>query len=258
MNFTQLGSRSSSHILITHGVKDVDLRIDGRHITKIVAISIRGTAKDDIPTWINNVLADINTAIVTWVNSDGILHEVRVPHTIPYDVRNPNPPIQNVDRRALPLGHAGLIGVYETLRRDILPQALGNNYILNSSTAYWISGHSLGGGLAELMALDLIQRGVPAENIICFNIGGIMPAHYTMEETAKSTRASERIFFLYNNQDKVTIDTEHTLGVSARLVTNEWLNSMSGYRVGFNCGKTFLGHNLDDVYIPYIAKQALN
>jgi len=68
---------------------------------------------------------------------------------------------------------------------------------------FWIAGHSLGGALAELLALDLIEHGVEPERVLAYGFATPLVGNRQLQEFAQSIGASDRIFKIVHRRDMV-------------------------------------------------------
>ena len=92
-----------------------------------------------------------------------------------------------------------LPAINETFESDILR----SDAMADPSIKFWITGHSMGAALAELLTLDLIENGVAPQNIMTYGFATPLVAHRRLRAHAVSIGASARIFSIVHRRDMV-------------------------------------------------------
>jgi len=107
----------------------------------------------------------------------------------------------------------------------------------------------MGGALAELFTLDLIEGGVKPENIVTYGFASPLVGDRRLQEYAKSLGASERIHKLVHKRDVFG-------NIGYGLL---WGNSLAADNNIFDFGNSGVfdmnHHSLPKIYLPFIASQ---
>ncbi|MDR0874454.1 MAG: lipase family protein [Prevotellaceae bacterium] len=168
------------------GVKKLDKTIN--NTKTVVMISVRGTKN------IGNILSDIFAYPVKW--SDGIPN-LKETFTIEFFDKTPEV-------------HAGFYYCTKLIlnkmqeNKDYKAQDLKN-------TLFIVTGHSLGGAIAELISLNLKENGVPTKNIICYGFASPPVGDTDLYDFAngkyggKQGELSKQIHKVMNTGDKIPI-----------------------------------------------------
>ena len=155
--------------------------------------------------------------------------------------------------------HEGFLACYREFRNSIVPKInaeYGN--ILGSSSsdvAYWVSGHSLGGALAEMFTIDRINNGVSPNNMICYTVGAPPVGSKELYNYANAElHASSRIHKIMNTNDIVP-----SAGVNAFTMANDVFRFTSGNDVVtpavmilFLAGQLPLAVGAEALLVPFI------
>jgi len=174
LGFTQLKPYKSNGIgiQVVCGVKDVS-NAKGK-IKKVFAISFRGTEVNE-PL---NLIADAAIKPKMFKNYGN--------------------------------AHGGFVDCYTEFVMNILPSIQKDYpdiFVENPSPSIgiWLSGHSLGGALAELMTLDLvsIEKGFSPNSVLCYGLASPPPASRELFYFAKAKGATARIHKIMNKNDVV-------------------------------------------------------
>lgn len=122
----------------------------------------------------------------------------------------------------------------------------------NKDTIYWINGHSLGGAIAELFALNLREQGVPSNHIICYGFGTPPVGNKTLAERAqKDLNMGDRIFKVKNEGDLVPFAgiNSYTLASTVYPIHETDINNpifyhLDGYKPRLKFEAWLYNHNL--------------
>jgi len=114
---------------------------------------------------------------------------------------------------------------------------------------FWITGHSLGGALAEMLTLDLIEHGVEPERVMTYGFATPLVGSRHLYEFAQSIGASDRIFNIIHRQDMVA-HIGYGLIFGRSLAADE--NTIEfGSRGIWNRSN----HGLPRTYLPFVISQ---
>ena len=154
-------------------------------------------------------------------------------------------------------GHGGFYDQYSDFLNDILPEInknlnlsmLQNESASNKNIKFWVAGHSMGGALAELFTLDLIESGVEPEKIITYGFATPLVGDNRLFEYAKSIGVSDRIYKIVHKQDMIGC-IGYGISSGKSLATNSNI-------VKFGKGGIFdrSHHSLPRVYLPFVISQ---
>ena len=175
----------------------------------IVIISIRGTKK------ITNWLEDVVAYPIGWENELQIL-----------------PDFFNTT----PVAHGGFY-----LCTNAIWEKIKTYPDYSKNALFIVTGHSLGGAIAELLSLKLKDAGIPAQNIICYGFASPPVGNEKLKKYANDKGLGLRIYKIMNTMDPVP-----ELGIYAFTLADK------------NNVKTFtamgeqLGHKMESVYLNHI------
>ena len=153
--------------------------------------------------------------------------------------------------------HRGFKDQYNDVIRYILSEIneefglsiLRNAGHRDSSLKFWITGHSLGGALAELLTLDLIENGVEPERVMAYGFATPLVGSRRLHEFAQSRGASDRIFNIFHRQDMVA-HMGYGLIFGRSLAADENI-MVFGNRGIWNRSH----HGLPRIYLPFVISQ---
>ncbi|MCL2391919.1 MAG: lipase family protein, partial [Oscillospiraceae bacterium] len=119
----------------------------------------------------------------------------------------------------------------------------------NQNVKFWITGHSMGGALAELFTLDLVESGVEPERIITYGFATPLVGNRRLQEHAQLIGASDRIFKIVHRQDMVAY-------IGYGLLWGRSLAADSNI-IEFGSRGIFdrSHHSLPRIYLPFIISQ---
>lgn len=147
--------------------------------------------------------------------------------------------------------HQGFYSQYNDFLSYILPEIereLGIHKLNypTSQRKVWIVGYSMGGAHAELLTIDLVAGGVPAENIMTIGFATPNIANRAMQRHGYEIGASSRIFRVMHRRDIVA----HLgiYGLWGRTLTADGNTIVFGERGLF----TINHHSIPRIYLPYI------
>jgi hypothetical protein len=140
----------------------------------------------------------------------------------------------------------------------------------SSEVAIWVSGHSMGGALAEMFTVDIIngRLGFISEttNVITYTLGAATLGNEAYVRYAESIGASQRIFGAINQKDGIRDTLGHSATPSEHIIVpnitrfcdtscTDWRRrSIPSYVPGLRALTTCRdnNHRLDRSYIPYL------
>jgi len=144
--------------------------------------------------------------------------------------------------------HRGFYNQFNDFVEYILPEITA----LTEScphTKFWITGHSMGGALAELFALWLIENGTNPQNIMIFGFATPLVASRQLQEHARQIGAADRIFRFAHRQDMVGYVGYRIF--FGRTIAADCNNIMFGRQGVFDRSH----HSLPRIYLPFIVSQ---
>ena len=153
--------------------------------------------------------------------------------------------------------HRGFYDQYHDFLTYILPTVnerfdldiLHSEGATNTDRMFWITGHSMGGALAEFLTLDLVENGIPPQNILTHGFATPLIASRRLQAHAQSIGASTRIFNIVHTRDMVgRIGYGFIRGRSLAAQENTVRFGNSGI---FDRNH----HSLPRIYLPFIAAQ---
>lgn len=226
-SYYELDGEPQDDLMIDVGVKEVCL--DGGSSFTLVVVAFRGSVPKALesPTSKENMRRNMQYAPKQWREVDVSVH-------------------------------GGFYDQYCDFLTDILPEinsALNlsifkkNESISEQSMKFWIVGHSMGGALAELFTLDLIESGVEPENVMTYGFSTPLVGDSRLHEYATSIGASDRIYKIIHKQDMVGY-------IGYGLLWGKPLASNKNV-IEFGNGGIFnrSHHSLPRIYLPFIASQ---
>ena len=153
--------------------------------------------------------------------------------------------------------HRGFYNQYNDFVTHILPDInekfnldiLQSNSTVNQHMKIWITGHSMGGALAELFTLDLVKNGVQPERIMTYGFATPLVANQSLREHAEAIGASNQIFRIVHRQDMVSYVGYGIIRGASLAADNNAI--IFGSRGIFNRSH----HSLPRIYIPFIVSQ---
>jgi len=170
---------------------------------------------------------------------------------------------RNIDFLPRPWGeaeatvHRGFYGQYRDFVANILPEIndklnlsiMQNSSAANHSVKFWLTGHSMGGALAELFTLGLVESGIDPAKIMTYGFATPLVASRGLQEHAQLAGASDRIFRIIHRRDMVAF-------VGYRLLWGRSLAADDNV-VGFGRRGVFdrRHHSLPRVYLPFVISQ---
>jgi len=133
-----------------------------------------------------------------------------------------------------------------------------------SKVAYWISGHSLGGALAELLTLKVIGSRVKPKNVICYTFAAPPVGSKTLYSYAECLGVTARIHKVMNEHDIVP-----TAGVNAYSLSAQhhkfkegknlvWSAIFHGPLTSQHIADILKNHSIKETYIQYVKKNKNN
>ena len=153
--------------------------------------------------------------------------------------------------------HGGFYDQYCDFLKNILPEIntelhlniLQNESMSDQNVKFWVSGHSMGGALAELFTIDLVESGVEPEKVITYGFATPFVGDKRLQEYAKSIGAAERIYKIVHKQDMVGC-------IGYGLLSGKSL-AAGGNIIKFGNSGIFdrSHHSLPRIYLPFIASQ---
>ena len=153
--------------------------------------------------------------------------------------------------------HRGFYAQYNDFLTEILPKINEelNLHILQGSSEseqiikFWITGHSMGGALAELFTLDLIESGIEPERILTYGFATPLVGSKSLQEYANIIGASDRIFNIIHRQDMVGFIGYGLLW--GRSLAADYNITEFGGRGIFDRSH----HSLPRIYLPFVVSQ---
>ena len=207
--------------------------------TNYVMISFRGTVWENLnnQTDITNALIDISTARINWKNK-------KVSFTPCFS-------IEDFDKN--PETSLGFYLVTDEIMA-VFNNVLWWNNLGYNNCKFIVTGHSLGGAIAELFTLKLAPKVDDKNKIICYSFASLNVADKDLKKYAKDEiPISNRIHRLKNSNDGV-------LGIVTSLTNNCFNSSIAGdeqpFSKIFGSGDYF-NHSMEKVYLKHLKKQAL-
>ena len=212
------------------GHTELDKGING--ISFVVMISIRGTEiNSGLPTFLNNLLKDISAAPINWKTGK------------PTTIGNPitDGVIELIDN--VPEAHGGIYFCTNKILEKIQTNPTYSKYLTkhNKNTLFIVTGHSLGGAIAELLCLKLCDIGVPSNNIISYGFASPPVADKDLWKYSNDLGLSSQIHKIMNTEDIVP-----TLGFFAYTLANDVQKFKDSQ------GDFLANHNMEKVYMKYV------
>jgi len=157
---------------------------------KYIMISIRGTVpfNNNWVAFINNAFTDISAFPRKWL-------------TNPFEVFNP--PILLAPYCNIYKFTAEAHGGFFRLCQGIWNQQWNNYFKKNMDAKYVVTGHSMGGAVAELISLKLADNGIPASNILCYGFASPPVGDLDLVNHAEKKNMRNRIHKLLNDVDAI-------------------------------------------------------
>jgi len=167
-------------LMVDVGVRDI--YVSGYDPFTLIAIAFRGSVPLMLgsPTTQENMRRNMDIRSLPWRDADATVHRGF------YDQ------YRDFLTYILP-------AVNETFDLDILQSGVAADPNVN----FWITGHSMGAALAELLTLDLVENGVAPQRIITYGFATPLVAHRRLQAHAISIGASDRIFNIVHRRDMV-------------------------------------------------------
>jgi len=266
MGFYNIRSGDTYGVKYDIGEKNLDYAINGTK--KVIMISIRGTVSG--ANWETN----LNAAPVLWENGDPT-YEIsanQIKHHGIFYVFTPNfwlsvlaeQCFEFIDKR--PEAHGGFREICRghTINNIESGGVWKNPYDLdnghptlndlvnwNKDALYIITGHSLGGAVAELLALKLSEKLSSPNQIICYVFGSPPVGDGDLKNYAKNTtKISNRIHKLWNTVDPTPYAGwfGHSLNGDEKHCT-----IVCPTHTGPACN---VNHCMEHVYLPHLSSKA--
>ena len=224
--FYELNDGLEDDLMVDVGVKEIR-STDGSDF-KLVVISFRGSVPAALndPTSKENMRRNMEYASKPWGTIEASVHE-------------------------------GFHDQYQDFLTDILSEVnaefdlniLQPETIINENIRFWITGHSMGGALAELFTLDLIENGVEPSGVMTYGFATPLVGDNRLREYSESIGTSDRIHKIVHRQDMVGY-------IGYGLFWGKSLASDSN-TVKFGRKGVFdrSHHSLPRIYLPYIISQ---
>ena len=147
--------------------------------------------------------------------------------------------------------HTGVYDNYKAyFQNQVFPQLKNINF---STARFIITGHSLGGALAELCAFDLVAYGVLPQNIACVTIAAMDVGGKNFVGNAELLGVSDRIVHIMNKSDALP-DTGSMAFTSLASKDNQWTFDKSWGITGFAAFGD--NHASEKTYVAYLLSQA--
>jgi|GEM_PF-3227947 len=221
-SFFEFEGEPLDDLMVDVGVKDVS--INNYQIDTLIVIAFRGSVPMALnsPTTAENMRRNMDFFSQRWRNTDQTVHR-------------------------------GFYSQYNDFISDILPEInktfnlniLQDDFMSGQNLKFWITGHSMGAALAELLTLDLIENGIAPERIITYGFATPLVGSQRLQEHAQMIGASDRIFKIIHQQDMVGyIGYRFLFGASLAAENNIY---EFGRRGIFNRSH----HSLPRIYIPF-------
>lgn len=223
-SFYDLNGEHEDDLMVDVGIKEI-VSDDGTNLT-LVAVAFRGSvpvALND-PTSKENMRRNMKYSQSQWKEVEASVH-------------------------------GGFYDQYCDFLTDILPEinaTLNLSILTESSTfdsniRFWVTGHSMGGALAELFTLDLVESGLDPKHIITYGFSTPLVGDKRLLDYAEGIGASDRIYKVVHKQDMVGfIGYGLLLGKSIASDDNCVYFGNSGI---FDRSH----HSLPRIYLPFIA-----
>ena len=244
------------------GYKELDKPIN--NTTSVIMIAIRGTNVKDV----RNFVSDLDAAPVNWKTGKETLNGGRI-----------GSEIGKAEGGTLGGAIGGALGVvvdeYAVEIFDKTPEAHGGFYKCTEliwsemqknkyykannlkNTLFVVTGHSLGGAIAELLSLKLKENDVPTKNIICYGFASPPVGDKDLYDFAngkyggKPGELSNQIHKIMNTRDPIP-----TAGIFAyTLAYNPYkftYDASNFWQEHWILSKEQAGHKMDLVYLNHI------
>ena len=184
--------------------------------TSVIMISIRGTD----PTQLSNLLADVNAYPYRWDTG------------LPFPTNNP--------LHKGPGAHGGFYFGVNEIWKILQADSDYSQYIDKGNALFIVTGHSLGGALAELLSLKLRENHTSANSIISYGFASPPVGNKELWKFADEYDITCRIHKIMNEADKIP-----TLGFFAYTLANNVVKFKDSR------GNLLDNHSMELVYLNY-------
>lgn len=229
---------NEDEIKAVYGLQELKVPINGK--SYIVMIAFRGTYYGENSKDMRNIDTDLDYYPVTWYKQPP---------------GNTYPPGQRLSENSTINAYCVHGGFYRYINQFVQHDLVKDGWfmypskpgkqILLSDCLFLITGHSLGGAMAELYTLRLSELGVRNEDVICYGVASPPCAPKETQQYAMERGISKRIHKLYHNKDI----TPHAGYYTYTLAQNP-ISFGDSSRTIFS--KKFTEYHGKETYLPYI------
>ncbi|MDR2970377.1 MAG: C39 family peptidase [Bacteroidales bacterium] len=124
---------------------------------------------------------------------------------------------------------------------------------IDKKASYIITGHSLGGAIAELISLHLAEKGVKSNQIICYGFASPPVGNEKLLEIAQDKNIRNRIHKLWNTEDCIPKAGVNALSLAQSITEGQFTQTC----VGANCIPDFCAHDMLNIYLEKLRTNAL-